>query len=94
MLRLGVDARGEWIWQRVTRTDTDRLAEAGLASLAVTNHAGPAWGGGVHAGARLWASSAIFLDFSLRFLALGAKTDTGAESRILGGGSVGLGTAF
>jgi hypothetical protein len=94
MLRLGVDARAEWIWQRVTRTDADRLAAAGLAFLAATNHAGPAWGGGAHAGARLWLSNAAFLDFGVRLLALGAKTDTGVESRILGGGSLGLGMSF
>jgi hypothetical protein len=91
-LRLGLDVRGEWIWQRVTRNDADRLASAGLAASA--SYAGAAWGGGPHVGARFWLTPRLFLDAGARMLALGAKTDSGAEGRLLGGGSLGMGVPW
>jgi len=43
---------------------------------------------------RLGLSHALYTDFGVRLLALGAKTDTGAESRLTGGITVGLGASF
>jgi hypothetical protein len=91
-LRFGADARGEWIWQRVTRNDADRALSVGLTGTA--SYMGAAWGGGLHAGARVWPSRLWFVDLGARLLALGAKTDSGVDGRLLGGASLGVGATF
>jgi hypothetical protein len=92
LVRVGVDVRGEWIWQSLRRADADRAALAGFA--AATHDAGAAWGGGAHLGGRLWLAPSLYLDLGGRVLALGAKTTSGVDARILGGAFAGVGFAL
>jgi hypothetical protein len=92
VLRVGLDGRGEWIWQRVTRADASHLAGAGLT---LTRHyAGAAWAGGAHLGLRLSLTDRWFADAAVSGRALGAKTDMGVEGRLLGGAQLGVGIAW
>lgn len=88
----GIDVRGEWIWQTVTRTDAARATLAGFQP--VTHASGAAWGGGVHVGARCVFAPPFFLDVGLRAMALGTQTTSGVDARVLGGGFLGLGFAL
>jgi hypothetical protein len=91
-LRLGVDARGEWAWQRVERNDAARVAAAGLPASA--SYGGAMWGGGAHVALRFFVTPGAFVEVGVRGLALGAKTTDGAEGRLVGGGTIGVGAAF
>lgn len=91
-LRVGVDARGEWVWQRVTRNDAARVTAVGLN--ATTRYTGALFGGGAHVAARLFLRPSVFVDVGVKGLALGAKTTDGAEGRVLGGGTLGVGATF
>jgi hypothetical protein len=91
-LRLGLDLRGQWLLQQVTRKDATRVQSLGFPAAAM--FAGTAWGGGAHAEARWDLSTTWYLHAQVRALALGAKTDTGVEGRALVGAEVGLGAAL
>ncbi len=91
--RLGLELRGEWVHQQVTRKDAARLEQVGLPTTAT--FAGTEWGGGAHAEVRWDLSTSWYFSAQVRALGLGAKTDTGAaEGRALLGASLGLGAAL
>jgi len=91
-LRAGADVRGEWIAQRVTRRDAAQVASVGLP--AVADFGGAAWGGGAHLGLRYAVTPSLYLDAGGRVLALGAKTDAGAELRVVARGFLTIGASF
>jgi hypothetical protein len=88
-LRLGLDLRGEWIRQQVTRKDAAQVETLGLPATAYFS--GTAWGGGAHAALRWDLSTTWYVGAQARAVGLGAKTDTGAERRFLLGAYAGLG---
>jgi hypothetical protein len=91
-LRLGLDLRGEWIRQQVTRKDAAQVEAVGLPGTAYFT--GTAWGGGAHAAFRWDLSTTWYVGAQARALGLAAKTDTGAEGRFLLGAYLGLGAAL
>ena len=91
-LRLGLDLRGEWIRQQVTRRDAAQVEAVGYPATAYFT--GMAWGGGAHAALRWDLSTTWYLRAQARALGLGAKTDTGAEGRFLLGAYLGLGAVL
>jgi uncharacterized caspase-like protein len=91
-LRLGLDLRGEWIRQQVTRRDAAQVEALGYPATAY--FAGTAWGGGAHAALRWDLSTTWYMRVQTRALGLGAKTDTGAEGRFLVGAYLGLGAVL
>lgn len=91
-VRVGGDLRGQWIAQRVTRRDADRLA-LGRFTASQTFTGGGA-GGGIHMGLRIALGTRLFADVSGRALGLAMKSDSGIEARVYGGAAFGLGMAF
>ena len=89
---LGLDLRGEWIHQQVTRKDKARVEALGYPATAY--FAGTAWGGGAHVALRWDLSTTWYLRVQARALGLGAKTDIGAEGRFLLGACAGLGAVL
>ena len=91
-LRVGLDVRGEWIRQQVTRRDAAQVEAVGYSAKAY--FAGTAWGGGAHGALRWDVSTTWYVRAQVRALGLGAKTDTGAEGRFLLGAYLGLGAVL
>lgn len=91
-LRFGLDLRGEWIHQQVTRRDAVQVEALGYRATAY--FAGTAWGGGAHGALRWDLSTTWYVRAQARALGLGAKTDSGAEGRFLVGAYLGLGTVL
>jgi hypothetical protein len=92
LLRVGLDLRGQWIWQTVRRRDADRLAVAGYPS--IENFAGSALGGGLHVAARFLLAPRLYLEGGIRALGLGIKTDSAIDGRLLFGAWMGAGVPF
>jgi hypothetical protein len=88
-LRLGLDMRGQWMRQQVTRKDAAQVEAVGFPATAYFT--GTAWGGGAHAALRWDLSTTWYVLAQARALGLGAKTDTGAEGRFLLGAYTALG---
>jgi uncharacterized caspase-like protein len=94
LFHMGVDLRGEWVSQSVRRNDADRAMLAGFA--ATTHNSGTGLGGGLHAGLRFAVAHQLYIDVGARalVLALGARTSSGVDVRVLGGGFVGVGLSL
>ncbi|WP_394838566.1 caspase family protein [Pendulispora rubella] len=92
LVRVGADARGQWIWQSVRRNDSDRLASLGYET--TSHRAGSAFGGGLHAAWRVSPTPSFYAEAGLRAFALAAKTDSGVEGRVLGGLWLSAGALF
>jgi hypothetical protein len=91
-LRVGVDARAEWIAQTVRRADAGRAAAAGFP--VISHFSGAAFGGGAHIALRVPIGDRVYVDLGGRALALSANTASGVDVRVLGGAFVASGLAL
>ena len=90
--RLGIDFRAAWIAQTVRRNDAAHAILAGFPGESRFDAA--ALASGAHLGARFVVASPLYVDVGLRAMALGARTSSGIDVRLLGGGSLGIGLSL
>ncbi len=91
-MRLGVDARAEYIRQQVERKDAAMVETVGYPGIMYFN--GSAWGGGLHADARYQLSTTFHLVAAVKGLALGTPTAMGLQARLSFGAYLGIGASF